>query len=82
MRSDWYDQLEMPISRASALSHAVLFDGNFDLVFQIPEELAKVTPAQIREFAARYLVTANRTIVSRVPASGAANAQKKQGAEQ
>jgi zinc protease len=82
MRSDWYDQLEMPISRASALSHAVLFDGNFDLVFQIPEELAKVTPAQIREFAARYLVTANRTIVNRVPASGAANTQKKQGAEQ
>ena len=49
--------VEMPISRASALSHAVLFDGNFDLVYQIPEELAKVTPAQIRGFAAKYLVS-------------------------
>ena len=28
MRSDWYGQLENPLSRASALSHAVLFDGN------------------------------------------------------
>jgi zinc protease len=79
MRSDWYDQLEMPISRASALSHAVLFDGSFDLVYQIPEELAKVTPAQIRAFAAKYLVSTNRTIVNRVPAQGPAGADKKQG---
>ncbi len=79
MRSDWYDQLEMPISRASALSHAVLFDGSFDLVYQIPEELAKVTPAQIRAFAAKYLVSTNRTIVNRVPTQGPAGADKKQG---
>ena len=82
MRSDWYDQLEMPISRASALSHAVLFDGNFDLVYQIPEELAKVTPAQIRGFAAKYLVSTNRTIINRVPAPAASNTEKKQGAGQ
>ncbi len=85
MRSDWYDELERPISRASALSHAVLFDGNFDLVYQIPEELAKVTAAQIREFAATHLVSANRTIIVRVPApaaSPAANTEKKPGAEQ
>src|SRR6202162_5846585 len=30
MRSDWYDQLEVPIQRASTLSHAVLFDDNAD----------------------------------------------------
>jgi len=82
MRSDWYDQLEIPISRASALSHAVLFDGNFDLVYQVPEDLAKVTPAQIRAFAAKYLVSANRTMINRVPASGNAPPQKKQGAGQ
>jgi len=82
MRSDWYDQLEMPISRASALSHAVLFDGSFESVYQIPEELAKVTPAQIRGFAAKYLVSTNRTIINRVPAAAASNTEKKQGAGQ
>jgi len=71
MRSDWYGQLEIPISRASALSHAVLFDGSFDSVYNIPEELAKVTPAQVRAFAAKYLVVSNRTIINRVPAPAA-----------
>jgi predicted Zn-dependent peptidase len=68
MRSDWYSNLENPIDRASALSHATLFDGNFDLVFQIPEDLAKVTAAEIRAFAAKYLVVTNRTVINRVPA--------------
>ena len=68
MRSDWYSQLEIPISRASALSHAVLFDGNFDSVYQIPDRVAKVTPEEIRGFVAKYLVPANRTIINRVPA--------------
>jgi predicted Zn-dependent peptidase len=68
MRSDWYDQLEIPVSRASALSHAVLFDGNFDAVYQIPDRVAKVTPEQIRAFVAKYLVPTNRTVINRVPA--------------
>lgn len=69
MRSDWYGNLEDPIDRASALSHAALFDGSFEAVYQIPEELAKVTPAEIRTFAAKYLVATNRTIINRVPAA-------------
>jgi predicted Zn-dependent peptidase len=80
MRSDWYDQLEIPISRASALSHAVLFDGKFDLVYQIPEDLAKVTPTQVRAFAAKYLVSTNRTLIDRVPEQGEVQSEKKQGA--
>jgi len=68
MRSDWYDQLEIPINRASALSHAVLIEGNFDSVYETPDRVAKVTPAQIREFAAKYLVAKNRTVINRVPA--------------
>jgi zinc protease len=71
MRSDWYGNLENPIDRASALSHAVLFDGSFDSVYQVPEELAKVTPAQVRAFAAKYLVSTNRTIINRAPAPSA-----------
>ena len=80
MRSDWYDQLEVPISRASALSHAALFDGAFDAVYQIPEELAKVSPAQIRAFAAKYLVNTNRTLINRVPAPAEKGAETQPGA--
>jgi zinc protease len=78
MRADLYGNLEIPISRASALSHAVLFDGSFESVYQIPEDLAKVTPAQVRAFAAKYLVASNRTIINRVPAQAA----KEQGGAQ
>jgi zinc protease len=79
MRSDWYGQLEIPIDRASALSHAVLFDGSFDRVYQIPEDLAKVTPAQVKAFAAKYLVSSNRTIINRVPDAAAQGAEKQGG---
>lgn len=72
MRSDWYAQLEIPINRASALSHAVLFEGNFNSVYQIPDRIAKVTPEEIRSFAAKYLVPSNRTIINRVPEKPAA----------
>jgi len=68
MRSDWYDQLEVPIQRASTLSHAVLFDGNADRVGSIPDEIAAVTADEIRKFAAQYLVKTNRTLIWRVPA--------------
>ncbi|HEY6328064.1 MAG TPA: pitrilysin family protein [Blastocatellia bacterium] len=68
MRSDWYGRLELPLSRAGALSHAVLFEGNFDSVYQLPDRLARVTPEEIRAFTAKYLVPSNRTIINRVPA--------------
>jgi predicted Zn-dependent peptidase len=54
----------------------VLFTGSFESVFEVPNELTKVTPAQVRAFASKYLVNTNRTIINRVPApanSGAAN---------
>jgi len=68
MRSDWYGELEMPVSRASALAHATLFDGNPQRVNEIPAELAKVTADQIQAFARKYLARTNRTIIDRVPA--------------
>jgi predicted Zn-dependent peptidase len=67
MRSDWYSQLEMPISRASALGHATLFDGNPERVNEIPDELAKVSSDEVKAFARKYLVMSNRTIIDRVP---------------
>ncbi len=81
MRSDLYGQLEIPITRASALSHAVLFTGSFDSVFKIPDELAKVTRDQVRAFAAKYLVSTNRTIINRVPAPASPEAGKSGGAQ-
>ena len=68
MRSDWYSELEIPVNRASALSHAVLFEGNFDSVYQIPDRVAKVTPEEVRSFVAKYLVPGSRTVINRVPA--------------
>ena len=75
MRSDWYGNLEDYIDRASMLSHAVLFDGSFDAVYTIPDDLTKVTPAQVRAFAAKYLVATNRTIINRTPAPQNKNAE-------
>jgi predicted Zn-dependent peptidase len=77
MRSDWYAQLEIPVERASVLAHATLFDGDPQRVNEIPDELAKVTPEEVRAFARQYLVSTNRTIIDRVPASGAE--QRSQG---
>jgi zinc protease len=67
MKSDWYAQIEIPIQRASVLAHATLFDGNPERVNQIPDELDRITPDDVKAFAAKYLVNANCTIIDRVP---------------
>jgi len=69
MRSDWFDQLETPLGRASALAHAALLDGDPLRVYAVPDEINKVTPEEVRAFAAKYLVKTNRTIIDRVPAA-------------
>ena len=71
MQSDWYSNMEVPIDRASMLSHAVLLDGNADSVNQVPDELSRVTAEEVRAFAAKYLVKTHRTIIDRVPAPAA-----------
>lgn len=67
MRSDLYGEFELPVQRASIMAHAVLFDGNADRVKSEPDEIAAVTASDIRAFAAKYLVSTNRTIIYRVP---------------
>ena len=79
MRSDWYDQLEIPVSRASALAHAALLDGDPMRVYSVPDELNKVTSDEVRAFAAKYLVKNNRTIIDRVPAAKSATSDSKEG---
>jgi zinc protease len=68
MRSDWYDQMEQPIDRASLIAHAALFDGNAARVNTIPADIDKVTAADVQAFAQKYLVARNRTVVERNPA--------------
>jgi predicted Zn-dependent peptidase len=79
MQSDWYSNMEAPIDRASLLSHATLLDGSPERVNEIPGELARVTPEEVRAFTAKYLTRTNRTIIDRVPApaSGAGSSDKK-----
>ncbi len=79
MRSDWYSNLEVPMSRASILSHATLLDGKPDRVNEVPDELEHVTPEDVRAFAGKYLVKTNRTIIDRVPAP--ASSGKNEGGE-
>lgn len=67
MRSDWYAQMEIPFTRAQALSHATILDGTFDRAYTIPEEVSKVTSDEVRAFTAKYLIPTNRTIINRVP---------------
>ena len=83
MRSDLIDQMEAPVDRASVLAHATLFDGNPDRVNRIPSELAGVTPAEVKAFAAKYLVPNNRTVLERDPAAASASgAEKNSGGAQ
>ncbi|MGZ4790070.1 MAG: M16 family metallopeptidase [Terriglobales bacterium] len=77
MRSDMIDNLEAPIDRASVLAHATLFDGNPDRVNRLPNELASVTPDQVKQFAKKYLVATNRTVIERDPAPAAGNEEPK-----
>jgi predicted Zn-dependent peptidase len=83
MRSDWYSNLEIPVNRASILAHATLFDGNPERVNEIPDELARVTPEEVRAFAGKYLVKTQRTLIDRIPApaSGEKNAGGEGGAQ-
>ena len=72
MLADWYGELERPVDRATALAHAVLFFGSTDRVMQLGGQLAGVTSADVQAFVAKYLVPANRTVIVRNPAAGAA----------
>jgi len=80
MQSDWYSNMEIPIDRASLLSHATLLDGNPDRVNEIPDELARVTPEEVRAFAVKYLVKTHRTIINRVPATASGHNGGEKGA--
>ena len=67
MVSDLYGQLEMPLSRATAICLAQLFTGNPAGVNDLPGKIAAVTSADLARVAGTYLTAANRTVVDRRP---------------
>jgi predicted Zn-dependent peptidase len=68
MVSELYEDLEMPLDRASALCAAQLFAGDAASVNDLPGKIAAVTTADLARVAATYLTRANRTVVDRRPA--------------
>ena len=81
MQSDWYANMEVPLDRASVLSHATLLDGSPERVNEIPDELARVTPQEVQAFALTYLVKTHRTIINRVPAPASPHDGGEKGAQ-
>lgn len=73
IRSDLHTQLEIPFDCASTPSHAVLFSGSFNSVYQT----ARMTPAQALAFAAKYLVNTNRNMIDVLSAPGSEKKDEK-----
>jgi predicted Zn-dependent peptidase len=71
MRSDFYSAIELPINRADALALAQLLLGDAAAFNDIPAKIDAVTAADLKRVAAKYLTTANRTVVDRRPAAAA-----------
>lgn len=68
-RSDWYAELERPISRAASLATTTLFDGDPSRVNKIANEINEITPQDIQSFVKKYLIQSSRTIINRIPDS-------------
>ncbi len=67
MRSDFYSSLELPMSRADALTLAQLLLGGAGALNDIPAQIDAVSSADLQRVAATYLTVKNRTLVDRQP---------------
>jgi predicted Zn-dependent peptidase len=68
-RSNYYNQLESSFGKAHLLSTFALFRDDPNLVNTALEPFERVTAAQVKTAAQKYLVPENRTIIDRVPAA-------------
>lgn len=66
-RSGLYDQLETSFGKMHLLASLALFRDDPNQINTLLDPFNKVTAAQIKAAAARYLVPTNRTIIDRVP---------------
>ncbi|HKY28284.1 MAG TPA: pitrilysin family protein [Pyrinomonadaceae bacterium] len=70
-RSSYYDQLESGFGKANLLASFALFRDDPNLINTTLQAFENVTAAQVKAAATKYLVTSNRTIIDRVPATTA-----------
>jgi zinc protease len=66
-RSNFYSQLEGSMGKAHLLSALALFRDDPQQINSLLAPFENVTATQIKSAAAKYLVTANRTVIDRVP---------------
>lgn len=75
LRASRIRSLQRVITRAQLLGQYELFDGRPELINSEMDELAKVTPEQVREVAKRYLDPKQRSLLEIVPAPAAGGKQ-------
>src|SRR3546814_6051279 len=85
MLADWYDGLEMFLSRADTLAKLQPLWGDANVANKIPGWIEGATSADIQRVAKTYLPDDNRTVIARKPAAmlppqPAAPAAKNRGA--
>ena len=66
-RSNFYSQLESSFGKTHLLSALALFRDDPNQINSLLTPFEKVTAAQIKNAAAKYLVATNRTVIDRVP---------------
>lgn len=66
-RSNFYNQLEGSFSKAHLLCVLALFRDDPNQINSLLTPFDKVTAAEVKAVAAKYLVASNRTVIDRVP---------------
>jgi zinc protease len=66
-RSNFYNQLESTYGKTHLLSVLALFRDDPNQINSLLDPFERVTAAQVRDAAKKYLVAANRTVIDRVP---------------
>lgn len=67
--ADWYNGLEMFLSRADTLAKLQTLWGDANVANKIPGWIEGVTSDDVKRVAATYLTSANRTVIDRKPAA-------------
>jgi len=66
--ADYYRQLLKTIAgRANLIGAAEVFLGDYKRIFELPQDIEAVTPAEIQRAAKTYLAEQNRTIATLIP---------------